>query len=110
MDTDNQKPTIKIRDLFDANVFRNPVSTAQYYMTIAEMKAKMDAANPSPTHQFIQKLNSKGRLLRWYTQNIDGLEWRSLLGSTTDGSMTDIPDARQITKDIKIIRLHGDIK
>jgi hypothetical protein len=74
------------------------------------MKTKIDAANPSLTHLFIRNLNSRGKLLRWYTQNIDGLEWKALCQETQHGSMALIPDARIITEDTKVIRLHGDIK
>ncbi|KZT57871.1 DHS-like NAD/FAD-binding domain-containing protein [Calocera cornea HHB12733] len=67
---------LKGRDLFDASLFRSPDSTALFYTFMAELKAAIDAAQPSRTHEFLKALDGRGKLLRSYTQNIDGLEQR----------------------------------
>ncbi|KAI8836255.1 DHS-like NAD/FAD-binding domain-containing protein [Chytriomyces cf. hyalinus JEL632] len=67
---------VKGRDLFDASLFRDPVSTSLFYSFIAELKVLSDGAGITRTHRFIESLSVKGKLLRCYTQNIDGLEAR----------------------------------
>ena len=67
---------LKGRDLFDAALFRDPTSTAVFYTFIAQLKRSIDAAEPAPTHRFIKTLDTKKKLLRSYTQNIDGFEAR----------------------------------
>ncbi|KAF8496621.1 hypothetical protein BU17DRAFT_72452 [Hysterangium stoloniferum] len=64
-------------DLFDAALFRDPTSTALFYTFMAELKSFIDLAAPSPTHYFIETLDTKGKLLHSYTQNIDELEDRT---------------------------------
>ena len=108
---------LKGRDLFDASLFRNPVSTSVFYSFIAGLKQAIDNASPSPTHRFIKTLDAKGRLLRSYTQNIDGLEERAgLLGSSSQEAKAPSPSkakgkarAKLKIKDIRNVQLHGDI-
>ncbi|KAF7313857.1 HST3 protein [Mycena chlorophos] len=64
------------RDLFDVSLFRDPTSTAVFHTFIAQLKRSIDAAEPSPTHRFLHTLDAKKKLLRSYTQNIDGFEAR----------------------------------
>ncbi|KIM33876.1 hypothetical protein M408DRAFT_325449 [Serendipita vermifera MAFF 305830] len=106
---------LKGRDLFDASLFRDKTSTAVFYTFISGLKAAIDKASPSPTHHFLHTLHKRGKLLRSYTQNIDGLEERSGLSGT--GSVPNAPadasnsktDKPKIAKDAKNIQLHGDI-
>ncbi|KAG8814064.1 hypothetical protein FRC17_001304 [Serendipita sp. 399] len=118
---------IKGRDLFDASLFRDKTSTAVFYTFISGLKAAIDKAEPSPTHHFLSTLNKRGKLLRSYTQNIDGLEERSgisgtgSLPSTSKTPETEVPkvdaptvdtaktEKPKIGKDVKNIQLHGDI-
>lgn len=67
---------IKGQDLFDAHLFRNPSTTSLFYSFISQLKLASDNAQPSLTHKFIKTLESKGKLLHSYTQNVDGLEER----------------------------------
>jgi len=39
--------------------------------------AEGEGYEPTPCHKFIKKLNDKKLLVRHYTQNIDGLEWKA---------------------------------
>ncbi|KAI9512562.1 DHS-like NAD/FAD-binding domain-containing protein [Russula earlei] len=91
---------LKGRDLFDASLFRDPTSTSIFYSFISQLKQSIDMASPSRTHHFIRTLDEKKKLLRSYTQNIDGLEEKAgLIGSTS----------KIRAKDVRNIQLHGDI-
>ncbi|CAE6489535.1 unnamed protein product [Rhizoctonia solani] len=96
---------IKGRDLFDAALFRDPMSAAVFYTFMAELKTQIDSAHPAPVHDFLAMLDDKGKLLRSYTQNIDGLEERAGLG-TQDLNAAATGNAGQRTKNVQ---LHGDI-
>ncbi|KAF9566096.1 DHS-like NAD/FAD-binding domain-containing protein [Agrocybe pediades] len=102
---------LKGRDLFDASLFRDPTSTAVFYTFISQLKRSIDKAEPAPTHHFIKTLDSKKRLLRSYTQNIDGLEARvGLLGSSChDAKSNGKGKSKLRTKDVRNVQLHGDI-
>ena len=102
---------MKGRDLFDASLFRDPTSTAVFYTFISGLKRSIDAAKPAPTHHFIKTLDSKNKLLRSYTQNIDGLEERvGLLGSSSDAAKSSGKGKMKIrTKEVRNVQLHGDI-
>ncbi|KAJ6504403.1 DHS-like NAD/FAD-binding domain-containing protein [Mycena vulgaris] len=102
---------LKGRDLFDASLFRDPTSTAVFYTFIAQLKQSIDAATPGPTHHFLQLLDSKKKLLRSYTQNIDGFEARAgLLGSASQEAKSNGKGKSKIrTKEVRNVQLHGDI-
>ena len=100
---------MKGRDLFDAALFRDPQSTALFYTFISGLKKSIDKASPSPTHDFIKTLDTKAKLVRSYTQNIDGLEERAgLLGSSSDKAKAQTT-GKIVKKDVKNVQLHGDI-
>ena len=102
---------MKGRDLFDASLFRDPTSTAVFYTFISQLKKSIDSATPSPTHRFIKTLDQKRKLLRSYTQNIDGLEERAgLAGSSSEGVRINGPGSSKIkTREVRNVQLHGDI-
>ncbi|KAG5654697.1 hypothetical protein H0H81_007453 [Sphagnurus paluster] len=102
---------LKGRDLFDASLFRDPTSTAVFYTFISKLKQSIDAASPTATHRFIKTLDTKKKLLRSYTQNIDGLEERvGLLGSSSAEAKTAGKGKSKIKiKDVRNVQLHGDI-
>ena len=89
---------LKGRDLFDASLFRDTTSTAVFYTFISQLKQSIDKASPSPTHHFIKALNEKKKLLRSYTQNIDGLEERAGLLSSSSDSAKAVKGKSKITK------------
>ncbi|KAF8307961.1 DHS-like NAD/FAD-binding domain-containing protein [Clavulina sp. PMI_390] len=97
---------LKGKDLFSAGLFRESESTQLFYTFIAELKRMIDKAQPGPTHKFLKTLDAKGRLLRSYTQNIDGFEERAgLRGHVAGNGKTKKFNA----KDTKNVQLHGDI-
>jgi len=69
---------MKGEDLFNARVFHSAETTTTFYQFIATLRHKImhDVKNTSLTHKFIKTLRDGGRLMRCYTQNIDGLEAR----------------------------------
>ncbi|KIW45443.1 uncharacterized protein PV06_03835 [Exophiala oligosperma] len=75
---------LKGQDLFDSRVFQNAASTTLFYQFIASLRQKIrdEVQSTSSTHKFIRVLRDGGRLVRCYTQNIDGLEGRE--GLVTD--------------------------
>ncbi|KAI0801123.1 DHS-like NAD/FAD-binding domain-containing protein [Fomes fomentarius] len=102
---------LKGRDLFDASLFRDPTSTAVFYTFISSLKKSIDSASPSSTHRFIKTLDSKRKLLRSYTQNIDGLEEKAgLVGTSSQEIKTTGKGKFKIrAKDVRNVQLHGDI-
>ncbi|MBW0494587.1 hypothetical protein O181_034302 [Austropuccinia psidii MF-1] len=67
-------------DMFDLNFFKsNPKPFYRFSKTIfpfSKPSLSAQAINPSDSHKFIKMLESKSKLLRNYTQNIDTLETR----------------------------------
>lgn len=102
---------LKGRDLFDASLFRDATSTAVFYTFISQLKQSIDRASPSSTHKFLKTLDAKGKLLRSYTQNIDGLEEQ--VGLASSSSQQVVIDAKGKgkfkAKDVRNVQLHGDI-
>ena len=102
---------LKGRDLFDASLFRDPTSTTVFYTFIAQLKRAIDVATPTPTHRFIKTLDDKKKLLRSYTQNIDGFETQvGLLGTACQEAKSSGKGKSKLrTKDVRNVQLHGDI-
>lgn len=90
------------KDLFSSQLFLQAQTCALFYTFIAELFYLCQDAQPTPTHHFISKLHQKNKLLRSYTQNIDGLERRIGLNSGGRG--------KGLTKtSTKNVELHGDL-
>ena len=66
------------QDLFDSRIWQDSMTTAVFYRFIASLRKTIrdEIKQSSLTHQFIRTLRDGGRLMRCYTQNIDGLEAR----------------------------------
>lgn len=93
--------TIRGRDFFEANFFANPSTRPIFYKFLAELQSMCQAGAPTPTHHFLGTLHADGRLLRWYTQNIDGLEKR--LGLPLSSDLTP-------GKKPSVVSLHGTME
>ncbi|KAK6343580.1 hypothetical protein TWF730_011170 [Orbilia blumenaviensis] len=109
-----QTALLKGKDLFDAISFTNPITTAILYSFLAELRQNVKGITDStPTHKFIKTLSETGRLLRCYTQNIDGLE-------ALDGLCMDISRGagkrgkgkEKIGRETgcEVVQLHGDLE
>jgi NAD-dependent histone deacetylase SIR2 len=64
----------------------------------------VDKAKPTPTHNFIKELESCGKLLRCYTQNIDALETELQLCSEWKSTW------KETLSTTKLVQLHGSLK
>ena len=69
---------IKGKDLFDSQLWKDPTSTSVFYTFIASLRKTIreDVKRSTPTHRFIKTIRDQRKLVRCYTQNIDGLESR----------------------------------
>ncbi|KAK4686726.1 hypothetical protein P7C73_g3393, partial [Tremellales sp. Uapishka_1] len=90
------------KDLFSSQLFLNPSTSAIFYTFISELAAACREASPTRTHHFIDRLNQKGKLLRSYTQNVDGLERR--MGIESGGRGNGLKK-----KSTRNVELHGDL-
>lgn len=102
--------------MFDSILFSDPVSTQLFYTFLASLRASTVTASPTPTHKFIRALSETGRLLRCYTQNIDGLESR--VGLTTSLELgrgkkrkfgAPEPEPADPSRGCEAVQLHGDL-
>ncbi|MCJ1378625.1 hypothetical protein MMC17_001724 [Xylographa soralifera] len=120
---------VKGRDLFDSAIWRNEQSTSTFYTFIASLrrKIKKEVEGATVTHRFIRQLRDQRKLVRCYTQNIDGLESRE--GLITDlswgkGARTrftkkavNLPHSavnslpgNKLDGGCEVIQLHGDLE
>lgn len=112
---------VKGRDLFDSVLFSDSTSTAIFYTFMASLRDEvLKVKDSTPTHKFIRTLADSGKLLRCYTQNIDGLEERD--GLITDlscgrgkrkrpspvGAMEDTRTREE--KGCQVVQLHGELR
>ena len=62
------------KQLFDASVYQTDASTKDFHTMVRMMSSVVDVAKPTPFHHMLATLAHEGRLLRLYTQNVDGLD------------------------------------
>lgn len=69
---------LKGKDFFSSDVWNDPTSTSTFYSFIASLRKKIrdEIEQVAAAHHFIKTLRDCRRLVRCYTQNIDGLETR----------------------------------
>ncbi|PNY21215.1 NAD-dependent histone deacetylase HST3 [Tolypocladium capitatum] len=70
----NTLPNMKGKDLFDANIWSDPIRTSVFYTFATSLRQKIKEAEPTSSHRFISHLRDRGKLVRCYTQNIDRIE------------------------------------
>ncbi|KAI1383739.1 DHS-like NAD/FAD-binding domain-containing protein [Hypoxylon trugodes] len=73
---------MKGRDLFDCNIWADPLKTSVFYRFATTLRQKVKEVEPTATHRFIAQLRDVGKLARVYTQNIDEIEKK--IGLSTD--------------------------
>lgn len=118
---------VKGKDLFDTVLFSDATTMAVFFTFMAQLRKYTLQARPTATHKFIQTLRDKKKLLRCYTQNIDGLEGK--IGLTTGCSKplalqptpaspprkgaSSTPEKKPtratLLNQIEVVQLHGDI-
>lgn len=118
----------KGKDCFDSMIWRDQSSTAVFYKFIASLRKTIhnDVRHASVTHRFIRTIRDQKRLVRCYTQNIDGLEEREGLSvDLTRGKgnrarftrkMMERPRAspgasldQRVAGGCEVVQLHGDL-
>ena len=119
---------VKGRDLFDSMVWKDPLSTSVFYKFIASLRRKVrdEVRQTTATHKFIRNLRDKRKLVRCYTQNIDGLEARDGLcldltrGKGSRGRFSKksiakprplpVPPGGDLDGGCEVVQLHGDLE
>lgn len=62
------------KDLFDAAVYRDQSSIASFHEMVRSLSVATKSATPTLFHHMLARLAHDGRLLRLYTQNVDGID------------------------------------
>ncbi|KAK7753743.1 hypothetical protein SLS62_004367 [Diatrype stigma] len=90
------------KHLFDASVYKHDSTTSSFHTMVRELAHLTRNAQPTAFHHLVASLAKEGRLLRLYSQNVDGLD--TSMGPLT----TDVP---LNTKGPwpKTIQLHGGL-
>ena len=120
---------VKGKDLFDSQLWKDPISTSIFYTFIASLRQRIheEVKRATPTHRFIKTLRDTRKLVRCYTQNMDGLEARE--GLNTDMTQGKGNRARFTKKSMEgqrllartqpgadldggceVVQLHGDLR
>jgi NAD-dependent histone deacetylase SIR2 len=113
---------VKGKDLFDSVLFSDATSTSLFYTFVANLRCEVLAvSDTTAVHKFIRTLADAGRLLRCYTQNIDGLEEREGLAVNLSHGKgkrkrrqtlleEGVVDTMPQEKGCQVVQLHGDLK
>jgi NAD-dependent histone deacetylase SIR2 len=62
------------KDLFDASVYQDDTSTSTFHDMVRTLSQHAKAAEPTAFHRLLATLAQEGRLMRLYTQNVDGID------------------------------------
>lgn len=62
------------KQLFDASVYRNDSTTSSFHDMVRSLSSMASKAQPTAFHRLLARLSKEGRLLRLYTQNVDGID------------------------------------
>lgn len=94
-------PNMKGKDLFDANIWSDPLRTSVFYTFATSLRQKIRACEPTTSHRFISHLRDRGKLVRCYTQNIDRIEEKvGLSTSLQDGPGSKARFSRRSTANV----------
>ncbi|KAI1504606.1 DHS-like NAD/FAD-binding domain-containing protein [Biscogniauxia marginata] len=91
------------KHLFDASVYKHDDTTSSFHTMVRDLSHLTRNAKPTPFHHLIASLAKEGRLLRLYTQNVDGLDTSMPPLSTTVPLNPKAPWP-------KTIQLHGGLE
>jgi NAD-dependent histone deacetylase SIR2 len=91
------------KHLFDASVYRSNSSTSSFHDMIRELSHLTRNAQPTLFHHMLATLAEEGRLLRLYTQNVDGID------TSLEPLATDVP-LHPKGPWPKTIQLHGGLE
>ncbi|KAI4203714.1 MAG: hypothetical protein LQ346_001724, partial [Caloplaca aetnensis] len=62
------------KQLFDASVYQTDASTTNFHTMVRGLSELASNAKPTAFHHLLATLGEQGRLMRLYTQNIDGID------------------------------------
>lgn len=62
------------KDLFDASVYKDGDSTTSFHQMVRQLSTMAKDAKATPFHHMLATLADEGRLLRLYSQNVDGID------------------------------------
>ncbi|RAR06595.1 nad-dependent histone deacetylase sir2 [Stemphylium lycopersici] len=62
------------KDLFDASVYQDDTSTSTFHDMVRTLSHHTKSAKPTAFHHLLATLAQEGRLMRLYTQNVDGID------------------------------------
>ena len=98
--TTQQQKTVIGKEMFDISVYRSIDTVKIFNKFMFNLYQSVNQGKYTKTHQFIKGLNDKKKLIKCYTQNIDGLERNC--GLRTEFECNE-------WKNIDVIQLHGDL-
>ena len=90
------------KQLFDASVYRDGPSTDSFHTMVRSLSQMAKTAQPTEFHRLLDSLAEQNRLLRLYTQNVDGLE------TSLPSLKTSVPLTKKKPFP-KTIQLHGGL-
>ena len=116
------------RDLFDSSLWRDNRSTSVFYRFIASLRKMIrdEVEKATATHKLIRVLRDRKKLVRCYTQNIDGLETRENLcvemergkgnrsrftkkAAALVRNMANVRPGKSLDGGCEVVQLHGDL-
>ncbi|KAM3160609.1 Protein acetyllysine N-acetyltransferase [Lachancea thermotolerans] len=95
------------QEMFDISLFREEQKICIFATFMEKLYSSARVAQPTRTHRFIAHLKNRGKLLRCYTQNIDGLEENLGLEMSSERDC-DTSMANQ-WRNLDVVQLHGDL-
>lgn len=100
------------KEMFDISLFRDEVKISVFATFMEKLYANVKLAQPTKTHKFIAHLKDRNKLLRCYTQNIDGLEENlglevSMKNETSKDKLNS--KFNSTWKNFDVVQLHGDL-
>lgn len=92
------------KHLFDASVYKDDVSTSSFHDMVSTMSRLTKGAKPTAFHHMLATIAQEDRLLRLYTQNVDGID------TSLDPLKTCVPlHKEQDGKWPRTVQLHGGL-
>ncbi|PNS19941.1 NAD-dependent protein deacetylase hst4 [Sphaceloma murrayae] len=91
------------KNLFDASVYKDDSSTSTFHDMVRNMSKLTKDASATEFHHLLATLADEGRLLRLYTQNVDGIDVKMTPLATT------VPLRKVDGKWPKTVQLHGGL-
>ena len=91
------------KHLFDASVYQTDSSTTSFHTMVRNLSRLSSEAKPTAFHHMLATLGEQGRLMRLYTQNVDGID------TSLTPLATSVPLARKGPWP-RTIQLHGGLE